>query len=104
MDLSLSTSVLAGFSAMSSLFEVLGMSAAASLPVMCFLGEDPAVLFITASFVSVAVAFFVWVFLPIVSLPLIATSSKDFILTGVTDVLLEAEEDDDGCSAPRRRQ
>ncbi len=45
VDLSLSTSVSAGSSAMSSLFKVLGTSAAASLPVMCLLGEGPAVLF-----------------------------------------------------------
>ncbi len=62
VDLSLSTLVMAGSLAMSSLFKVLGMSVAAFLPVMCFLGEGPAVLFLTASFVSAAVAFILWVF------------------------------------------
>ncbi len=90
MDLSLSTSVTARSLAMSSLFEVLVTSAAASLPAMCFLRESLAVLFLTASFVSAAVAFFVWIFLPVLSLPLIAMSYKGFILTGVTDVLLVA--------------
>jgi hypothetical protein len=33
---------------------------------------------------------------------LIATSSKDFIFTGVTDELLAAEVEDDGGSALRR--
>jgi hypothetical protein len=64
MDLSLSTSVTAGSLAMSSLFKVLGTSAAASLPAMCFLEEGSAVLFLTASFVSAAVAFFFWIFCP----------------------------------------
>ncbi len=58
MDLSLFTSVAAGSLAMSSLFEVLGMSVATSLPAMCFLGEGPALLFLNTSFVSAAVAFF----------------------------------------------
>ncbi len=102
VDLSLSTSVVVGSLAMSSLFKVPGTSAAASLPAMCFLGEGPVVLFLTASFASMLVAFFFWFFLPVSSLSLIATSSKGFILTGVTDVLLVAEEDDDGSRAPRR--
>ncbi len=42
--LSLSTSAAVGSLSMSSLFEVLGMSAAASLPAICFLGEDSVVL------------------------------------------------------------
>ncbi len=62
MDLSLSTSVVVGSLAMSSLFEVLGTSAAASLPAMCFSGEGPWVLFLTAYFISTAVAFFFRVF------------------------------------------
>ncbi len=45
VDLSLSTSVAARSPAMSSLFKVLGISVATSLPMMCFLGEGPAVLF-----------------------------------------------------------
>ncbi len=45
MELSLPTSVAVGSSAMSSLFKVLGTSAAASLLAMCFLGEGPSVLF-----------------------------------------------------------
>jgi hypothetical protein len=61
VDLSLSTSVVARSLAMSSLFKVLGTSAAASLPAMHFLGEGRVVLFFTSSFVSAAVAFFVWV-------------------------------------------
>ncbi len=90
VDLSLYTSVMASTLAMSSLFKVLGTFAAASLPVMCFLGEGPAVLFLTTSFVSAAVAFFAWVFLPVSLLSWSGTSSKGFILTGVTDVLLVA--------------
>ncbi len=101
MDLSLSTSVVTGSLAMSSLFKIFGTSAAASLPTMRFLGEGPAVLFLTASFVSMAVTLFFWVFWPVSLLLLIATSSKGFILTGVTDVLLMAEEDDDGGGALR---
>jgi hypothetical protein len=38
------------------------------------------------------------------SLLLIVASLEGFILTGVTDVLLAAEENDDGGSAPRRGQ
>ncbi len=45
VDMFLSTSVAEGFLAMSSLVGVLGTSAAASLPAMCFLGEGPAVFF-----------------------------------------------------------
>jgi hypothetical protein len=45
VDLSLSTSIAAGSLAMSSLFKVLGTSAAAFLSVMCFLGEGLAVFF-----------------------------------------------------------
>ncbi len=58
VDLSLSTSVAARSLAMSSLFKVLGTSAAMFLPSMCFLGEGLAVCFLTPSFVSAAVAFF----------------------------------------------
>ncbi len=62
------------------------------------------VLFVSASFVSTAVAFFFWFFLPVALLSIIATSSKGFILTGVTDELLAVEEDDDGSGALRRGQ
>jgi hypothetical protein len=103
VDLSLSTSVAARSLAMPSSFKVLGTSVATSLPAMCFLGEDLVVLFLTPSFVSTAVAFFFW-FLPVLLLSLIATSSKGFILTGVTDVLLAVEEDDDGSGVSRRGQ
>jgi hypothetical protein len=51
-----------------------------------------------------AVAFFFWVFVPISLLLLIAMSPKGFILTGVTYVLLTAEEDDDDGSTQRRGQ
>jgi hypothetical protein len=104
VDWSLSTSVSAGSLAMSSLFKVLGTSAAASLPAMRFLGKDPGVLFVTASFVSAAVAFFFRFFLPITLLLLITMSSMGFILTGVTDMFLAAEEDDDGSGTPSRGQ
>jgi hypothetical protein len=55
VELSLSTSVAARSLAMSSSFEVLGTSAAASLPAMHFLGEGLAVLFKITSVVSAAV-------------------------------------------------
>ncbi len=58
VELSLSTSVTARSLAMSSSFEVLETSAAASLPTMCFLGEGLAVLFFITSFVSAAFVFF----------------------------------------------
>ncbi len=45
MELSLYTSVTARSLVMSSSFEVLGTSAAASLPAMCFLGEGLAIFF-----------------------------------------------------------
>ncbi len=64
MELSLSTSVVGRSLAMSSLFEVLGTSAAASLPAICFLGEGLAVLFLITSLVSMAVVFFFWFFCP----------------------------------------
>ncbi len=64
MVLSLSTSDVARSLVMSSLFEVLGTSAAASLPAMCFLGEGLAVLFLITSFVSMAVVFFFCFFCP----------------------------------------
>ncbi len=101
VDLSLSTSVAARSLAMSSLFEVLRMSVAVSLPAMCFLGEGLVVLVLIPSFVSTAVAFFFRFFARIVVV-VIATSLVGFILTGVTDVLLAGEEDDDGGSALRR--
>jgi hypothetical protein len=74
VDFSLSTSVSTRSLAMSSLFKVLGTSATASLLAMCFLGEGLMVLFVTASFVFTAIAFFFRVFFPVASLLLIATS------------------------------
>jgi hypothetical protein len=66
VDLSLSTSVAGRSLAMSSLFEVLGTSAATSLPVMCFLGEGLEVLFLISYVVSAAIAFFFCFFAHIV--------------------------------------
>jgi hypothetical protein len=104
MDLSLSTSVAARSLEMSSLFEILGTSAAASLPAMCFLGEGLAVLFLTPSFAYAAVVFYFRFFLPVSLLSLLATSSEGFMFTDVTDVLLVAEEEEDGGDASRRGQ
>ena len=99
VESSLSTSVTARSLAMSSSFKILGTLVAASLPAMCFLGEG-----LDHFFCLCSSSFLFSVFLPVSLLLLIATSFEDFILTGVTDELLAAEEDGDDGSALRRVQ